>query len=241
MATLKDVAKLAGVSATTVSIVINGKAEQRRISKETQDKVFKAVNQLNYKPNLNARKLRFKDGSKPYIAFYWPLDYCTSILAHLLNSMQKEIVKHNLEWDFVVQTYESDKLERDDSSFSNNVYNAAIIGGASFNDIKFLESINPSMPIVLINRESEIFSSVSTDNQDMGFQVAHLLKYKGYKDVTVISPSHSHVATSPCTQAFLYACSQLGINVQSNYIIKEISTMAGGARAAQVYCQMPDA
>ena len=106
--------------------------------------------------------------------------------------MQKEIVKHNLEWDFVVQTYESDKLERDDSSFSNNVYNAAIIGGASFNDIKFLESINPSMPIVLINRESEIFSSVSTDNQDMGFQVAHLLKYKGYKDVTVISPSHSH-------------------------------------------------
>ncbi len=241
MATLKDVAKLAGVSATTVSIVINGKAQERRISKETQDRVFTAVKQLNYKPNLNARKLRFKDGSKPSIAFYWPLDYRTSILAHFLNSMQKEIQMHNLEWDFVVQTYENDKLERDASSFSNNIYNAAIIGAASFNDVKFLESLNPSMPIVLINRESDMFSTVSTDNQEMGFQAARLFRDKGYREATVVTSLHSYVATGLRTQSFLYACAQLGINVQSKHIIKEYSTISGGARAAQIYCQMSDA
>ena len=36
MATIKDVAKQAGVSVTTVSIIINGKAEERKISAATQ-------------------------------------------------------------------------------------------------------------------------------------------------------------------------------------------------------------
>ena len=46
MATIKDVAREAGVSVTTVSIVINGKTEERRISPVTRDKVLAAMNAL---------------------------------------------------------------------------------------------------------------------------------------------------------------------------------------------------
>lgn len=42
MATIKDVAKQAGVSVTTVSIIINGKAEERKISAATQERVAEA-------------------------------------------------------------------------------------------------------------------------------------------------------------------------------------------------------
>lgn len=53
---IKDVAKEAGVSATTVSYVLNQKPSQS-ISAETTQRVWEAVKRLNYVPNLNARSL----------------------------------------------------------------------------------------------------------------------------------------------------------------------------------------
>ena len=53
MATIKDVAKQAGVSVTTVSIIINGKAEERKISAATQERVAEAMRDLGYQPNLS--------------------------------------------------------------------------------------------------------------------------------------------------------------------------------------------
>jgi len=51
-----DVAKKCGVSRTTVSFVLNN-SPGKRISEETRQKVLKAAEELNYKPNKQARKL----------------------------------------------------------------------------------------------------------------------------------------------------------------------------------------
>lgn len=57
--TMVDVAELAGVSRTTVSYVINHKAGGNiRISDETREKVWEAVEALNYRPMSAARTLR---------------------------------------------------------------------------------------------------------------------------------------------------------------------------------------
>ncbi len=48
MPSIKDVAKLAGVSISTVSIILNGKAQERKISIDTQEKVASAIKTLNY-------------------------------------------------------------------------------------------------------------------------------------------------------------------------------------------------
>lgn len=53
-ATVKDVARLAGVSTITVSRVIN---EHPRVREETREKVLDAIRKLNYYPNRNARSL----------------------------------------------------------------------------------------------------------------------------------------------------------------------------------------
>ncbi|MEC4727537.1 substrate-binding domain-containing protein [Shewanella sp. D64] len=55
MATIRDVAKLAGVSTTTVSHVLN---KTRFVSAEGKAKVENAVMQLNYVPNIVARSLK---------------------------------------------------------------------------------------------------------------------------------------------------------------------------------------
>ena len=60
MVGIRDVAKYAGVSPSTVSRALSGVAF---VKPETKEKVLKAVSDLNYKPNLAAKSLK-KGGSK---------------------------------------------------------------------------------------------------------------------------------------------------------------------------------
>lgn len=55
MPTIKDVAKEAGVSIATVSNIMNNKAS---VSEETYQKVYEAIEKLDYKPNMLARNLK---------------------------------------------------------------------------------------------------------------------------------------------------------------------------------------
>src|SRR5512142_1720280 len=55
---LKHIAALTGYSITTVSMVLNGRAEEFNISAETRDLILAAAKEHNYQPNLHARSLR---------------------------------------------------------------------------------------------------------------------------------------------------------------------------------------
>ena len=59
MASMKDVAKLAGVSVSTVSRVISGTI---KVEEPTKRRVKEAIKKVNYKPNLLAQGLRIKSG-----------------------------------------------------------------------------------------------------------------------------------------------------------------------------------
>jgi DNA-binding LacI/PurR family transcriptional regulator len=68
VATRDDVARLAGVSASTVSYAISGR---RRISEATRERVFAAVRELGYTPNAFARGLA--GANKGILALNYPL------------------------------------------------------------------------------------------------------------------------------------------------------------------------
>ena len=55
MATIKDVAKRAGVSTTTVSHVIN---KTRFVAEDTKTAVWAAIKELHYSPSAVARSLK---------------------------------------------------------------------------------------------------------------------------------------------------------------------------------------
>lgn len=57
-ATLRDVASSAGVSRTTASYILNGRADEMRIAPATVARVQAAVAELDYRPNRTARSLR---------------------------------------------------------------------------------------------------------------------------------------------------------------------------------------
>ena len=56
MATLKDVAKKAGVSTATVSYVLNGRLD--KVGPEVTKRVQEVMKELGYQPNMMARALR---------------------------------------------------------------------------------------------------------------------------------------------------------------------------------------
>ncbi|MEV6964839.1 LacI family DNA-binding transcriptional regulator [Hamadaea sp. NPDC051192] len=54
----RDIARLAGVSQTAVSLILNGKTAEHGLTKETERKVLDAMRQLGYVPNVTAQALR---------------------------------------------------------------------------------------------------------------------------------------------------------------------------------------
>ena len=56
--TIDDIARLAGVSRTTASMVLNGRADQYRISAGTRERVLTVARDNNFKPSHSARALR---------------------------------------------------------------------------------------------------------------------------------------------------------------------------------------
>ena len=240
MATIKDVAKQAGVSVTTVSIIINGKAEERKISAATQQRVAEAMRDLGYQPNLSARRLRSQENERPVIAFFWPLDYRVSILASFLNFIQIEIAESGFDCEMMIQTYENDKLEQYGTTFLKNGYSGAIIGACSAKDQQWLEGICPRMPVILINRESEHFSTVCTDNDEVGLMAATKIRQKGYTEAAIFASRHSYFATSQRVQAFISSCERLGLETDEKYILKGSSTRNGGYEIGKQYAALKE-
>ena len=86
MITIKDIAKLSGVSITTVSKIVNNKAED--ISQETIDKVLDIVKKYNYHPYSIARKKPITK-SLSIVILLRNMDYTNSLIEGILNYFNK--------------------------------------------------------------------------------------------------------------------------------------------------------
>ena len=49
---IKQIAEAAGFSQSTVSIVLNGRGDEMRISQATQQRIISIAREMNYQPNI---------------------------------------------------------------------------------------------------------------------------------------------------------------------------------------------
>ena len=87
-----DVAKAAGVSKATVSAVLSGQAESRRISQKTVERVQAVIKELNYVPNLLARSVR--KGSTSIIGILLPLPNNNGY-SRIMDTLETGLYKRN--------------------------------------------------------------------------------------------------------------------------------------------------
>lgn len=240
MATIKDVAALAKVSPTTVSLVMNGRGPEHRIPATTIERIQDAMRELGYQPNLSARRLHDKAEHKPLIAFFWPLDYRANMMGSFLSLIQNALEEKKYDCDLLIRPYINDKIEASCTELIKNNYTGAIIGAASEKDIRYLESLDLRIPLILINRESNKYTTSGCDSNKIALQAASLIRQKGYKKVALLRSSTRYIATSRRTEAFCFVCHQFGIDVPEEWIFSGANTPEGGATAAESLCALKE-
>lgn len=183
MITIKDIAKAANVSDSTVSIVLNGKAKERKISIHTQKKVIEAAQTLGYRPNLSARRLRQELPCKPSIALYWSSDISLIRVIQGLKIASNEI---DIDYDLIIRNYTPRQLNKEKELVVPNLYSGIIILNATDDDIAYLESLPFTPPIVLCNRLSKRYTTIFVDFEKAGEQIATVFKKNHHSNVAIM-------------------------------------------------------
>jgi LacI family transcriptional regulator len=229
MASIRDIAKIAEVSIATASFVLNAKGDQMRISEVTQKKILDAANELKYRPNISARRLRVGDGKTvPVIAIFWTMDSRAPLLGRFLQGIQRHYSQHTREFELLIQPYHNSNIEKIDSLITGTRFNGAIIAYASESDRNYLENTNLKVPIVMYQRDSKKHSSVKVDNYDMGVKVAELLANRGHKTAGLIVPDLSSQSIDLTKEGFINGCQSQGLQLLPEHIIYGRASGEGG-------------
>jgi len=233
MATIKEVAKLAGVSVSTVSIIINNKADERKISIKTQKKVEDIISKLNYQPSVAAKKLRSNELDSFTVGIYWASDFRTAYLSRLMVGLQSEMLKAKIPLDIVICPYEAGKLHLQSKIYNNNSYNAILIANTSGEDDEYIHKNIISVPTILYNRESEIYHTVGIDNELAGRKAAMQLISSGAKKIVMLCHKDLYLGMTRRSKGFHMACLENGIKIDDNNIYYIGSSINDGVEAAK--------
>ncbi|MDQ7993859.1 MAG: LacI family DNA-binding transcriptional regulator, partial [Propionicimonas sp.] len=143
---IRDVAKLAGVSVATVSHVING---TRFVSDTTRAKVMSAIGELQYSPNILARK--FKTGSRDSVGFVVP-DIANGYFATLIEQVE-DVLQAN-EFRLIVSNTHEDVARELDSlrMLSSGVVDGLVIASTLDDYGQIEDALPPDFPVVLVDR-----------------------------------------------------------------------------------------
>lgn len=179
MATLDDIAKLAGVSATTVSRVINNYGS---LSEKTKTKVFEAMKELNYQPNSLARSLK---GKKTQLIGVILPGVSNPLFGQMVQEIENQLFKKGFRMILCNAGNDSEK-ERDylRMLMANRV--DGIIAGSHNLGIEEYQKVG--LPIISFDRYlSDNIPIVSSDNFHGGQLAAQALLMSGSKQLQIIT------------------------------------------------------
>lgn len=183
---IKDIARMAGVSPATVSSIINGKTAHRRISSEVADKVLSIVKEVGYSPNQIAVSLR--TGSSKIIGLLVE-DISNIFYASLASIIEDQLKLHGYR-----VVYCSTKNDAANCiEFINMLYQRQVDGYI----ITPVEGIEDSLmnlyrtkkPVILIDRyfkELDLSHILVDDKKGIYDGMEHLLQ-NGYKNIGFVT------------------------------------------------------
>jgi DNA-binding LacI/PurR family transcriptional regulator len=182
-ATIRDVAKRAGVSPGTVSRAINNSP---LVNKETRERILQVVRELNYTPNLAARRLSI--GKTLTIAVIVPFFTHPSVSERLngvvsaLSGSQYDLLIHNIETPEQRDAGFQDILRKDR-------VDGALIVSLPIPDRYIAQLTGANVPIALIDTSHPaltVFSSVTVDDLKGGQTATEYLIQLGHERIGFI-------------------------------------------------------
>lgn len=182
--TLASIAARIGVSTTTISRVLSGKADKYRISAQTVERVLVEVQKCNYTPSALAQSLRKNKTHTiglilPTIANPYFADMASAIIAEARDKDYTTIIVDSME-DEVNQRHALTTL------LARKV--DGIIAAPCGSDPRFFEEIRKTVPLVLVDRyfENSRIPYVTANNYRGAFEATELLVRNGHRNIACI-------------------------------------------------------
>ena len=151
---LGEIAERLGISRSTVSFVLNGRGDEMRISKQTQERIRRTAREMDYQPNLNAQRLRHSASGiqSQSIAMFWCDHYGAETLGRFISGGCSSGRESGLQTEYALHIFHYDELHQYRELLSSNYYSGIVINGGSDNDIEFLSQVNFQVPAVFSGR-----------------------------------------------------------------------------------------
>lgn len=225
MATMKDVAELAGVSTATVSHVLNG---TKKISEETTQKVLQAITESGYAPNAVARSLR--SGYSRTIGVLvedsrgLPVPEIVNGLAEALSANGYQMILSDLHLlEELYNRYEQIGAYREHINNGVNLLLSANVDGIIYvgmHDRHLTDLFDPvEKPIVFaFSHGNSQDSFVTYANRDSAKSLMQLLIDNGHTRIAVIAGHPHSYPTIQRLKGVQIALSEAGITLPEEYI-----------------------
>ena len=236
MNTLKDVAKLAGVSTATVSHVING---TRFVSEELQEKVNNAMAQLDYRPNMMARALKM--GNQKTIGVIVP-DCTNPFFAEISRSIDRYCFSKGYN---IILCNTDNNLEQQ-SSYTNMLISKHIDGvifiSSDNTDDEINKFLKNSIPVVIADRigKNSHVDSIIVDNEKGGYEATKYLINIGFRKIGCISGPSFISSSSQRVLGYKRALKEANIEIRDEFISVGDFHFAGGIAAAEKFLKLDD-
>ncbi|WP_067839568.1 LacI family DNA-binding transcriptional regulator [Amphibacillus sediminis] len=233
--TIKDVAKKANVAPSTVSRVI---ADSPRISLNTKKRVRKAMKELGYHPNVNARNLAVR--STQAIGVIMPSSAETALQNPFFPEVLRGIgsIAHETEYSLYVSTGGDDEQLFDE--VKRMVYGHRVDGiillYSRVNDPIMDFLVEENFPFVVVGKpyknESQI-TYVDNDNIEASRELTNHLISFGHQHIAFIGGTTDLMVTKDRLLGYQSALSEVGIEVCQDYIVHDQFLRSSGKKAVE--------
>lgn len=230
MATIADVAKLAGVSKTTVSHALSGK---RPVAPTTKERITKVIEELGFRPNALARSLRMQRSQM--IALIIP-DITIPYYSVLARGLQDAIIKYG----YCAIICNTDGKQRREIEFTLDAIQRQMDGivlSSFYNRIEEIQrSIKDNVPLVSIGPgiNNSNADQVTTDDQQGAMNITRYLIQKGHRRIGMISGSPEFAFTKARLAGYREALAEANIPFDPTLVAQGDITRAGGAQATRI-------
>ncbi len=227
--TIKDVAAMAGVSITTVSHALNN---NRHVSESTRNRIIKAVEELNYKPNIIAQSLKqSKTNTLGVIVPDITNPFFTAIVSaieSLANSRGYTVILNNYNDNGDLEKRSLDILLR-------KQVDGIILAPGTQNTEYIQKDLVQQIPLVLLDRDIPDCDTdkILLDNYKAARDAVEYLIQMGHGRIALIAGASRISSNTAREKGYLDALKRAGLPVRKDYIQKRQARISGGYEAAR--------
>jgi DNA-binding LacI/PurR family transcriptional regulator len=184
----KDLAARLGVSGTLVSLVLNNKADQQGIRKDTQEKVLTLAKQMGYFESLQEKNETSPVEEKPGVLGMIVPSLNDPFVNQITPYLQKAFSSIGVGFSIITKDPDDQRYDRLVSAFKK-FYSGLILLGDAADDSTIRTLRSTDYPFVLLEKPMKTLhlNTVLTDTTAGALLVANHIDKLGYKNIIVVT------------------------------------------------------